>query len=54
MKHVRRFEFGGEGNKWLVAGGVQGSGVKVSREEVIWEWLLVMRLSKLPLIVEYI
>jgi len=29
LKHVRGIEFGGPDDKWLVAGGVNGGGVKV-------------------------
>jgi len=29
LKHLRGMLFGGEDNKWLVAGGAQGGGVKI-------------------------
>ena len=29
LRHLRGIEFGGPGDKWLVAGGVKGGGVKV-------------------------
>ena len=29
LKHLRGMEFGGEDDKWLIAGGLHGGGVKV-------------------------